>query len=242
MRYDPRDSIKIEKRMPLTLEGDAGKVLAVNPEMDSYVHVNPTGSPLTGTIIMWPSIVPPVGYLLCNGALVAVAEYPELFAILGYTFGGSGDYFALPSAGDKYPAGPSEVNPVGTYLDAEVGTHTHIEADEEGTHLHEATTEGGGLHSHSITVAAVGNHTHPSGASGVAGDSAKHADGSHYCADNGSNTGSGGAHTHSATAGTAPDHTHTVNITGGGTHKHTILAHEGVNIPATFVISFCIKT
>lgn len=35
-------------------------------------------------------------YLYCNGASVAVASYPQLFARIGYTFGGSGAFFNIP--------------------------------------------------------------------------------------------------------------------------------------------------
>jgi len=35
-------------------------------------------------------------YLYCNGASVAVASYPQLFARIGYSFGGSGAFFNIP--------------------------------------------------------------------------------------------------------------------------------------------------
>jgi hypothetical protein len=39
---------------------------------------------------------PPAGWLVCNGADVSTATYPALFALLGYTYGGSGGSFTLP--------------------------------------------------------------------------------------------------------------------------------------------------
>jgi len=41
----------------------------------------------------------PVGWLACDGATVSKALYPELFTVLGYTHGGSGDDFVLPTIG-----------------------------------------------------------------------------------------------------------------------------------------------
>lgn len=49
----------------------------------------------------------PVGFLLCNGASVGIETYPALFDVIGYTYGGSGDYFNLPNLTDKFIEGAS---------------------------------------------------------------------------------------------------------------------------------------
>lgn len=36
------------------------------------------------------------GFLLCDGSSLATTSYPDLFAIIGYTYGGSGGNFSLP--------------------------------------------------------------------------------------------------------------------------------------------------
>ena len=36
------------------------------------------------------------GHLVCDGSLLAISEFPELFSVIGYKYGGSGDYFNLP--------------------------------------------------------------------------------------------------------------------------------------------------
>ena len=38
-------------------------------------------------------------WLLCDGQLVAVAAWPDLFALIGYTYGGVGAVFATPNYG-----------------------------------------------------------------------------------------------------------------------------------------------
>lgn len=38
----------------------------------------------------------PSGWLLCYGQSIAKTAYPDLFAIIGYTYGGSGDNFLIP--------------------------------------------------------------------------------------------------------------------------------------------------
>ena len=40
--------------------------------------------------------VVPDGWLECNGQSVSTTTYPELFAKIGYTYGGSGGSFNLP--------------------------------------------------------------------------------------------------------------------------------------------------
>ena len=47
----------------------------------------------------------PEGYLKADGSLVKKADYPELFDIIGYTYGGSGDEFKLPDSSDSSSSG-----------------------------------------------------------------------------------------------------------------------------------------
>ena len=52
----------------------------------------------TGRICQWHSgITAPDGWLLCNGASVSVDTYNGLFKVIGYTYGGSGANFTLPT-------------------------------------------------------------------------------------------------------------------------------------------------
>lgn len=39
----------------------------------------------------------PIGWLLCNGQSVSTSLYSELFAVIGYTYGGSGANFSVPN-------------------------------------------------------------------------------------------------------------------------------------------------
>lgn len=50
------------------------------------------------------SAIPP-GKLLCDGASYPRAEYPYLWAVIGYTFGGAGDFFNVPNLTDRFPIG-----------------------------------------------------------------------------------------------------------------------------------------
>jgi hypothetical protein len=49
-----------------------------------------------GTIIAFAGATQPAGYLVANGASVSTATYADLFAKIGYTYGGSGTTFKIP--------------------------------------------------------------------------------------------------------------------------------------------------
>jgi microcystin-dependent protein len=50
-----------------------------------------------GDITLWSVVIPaPSGWELCEGQSLDTAVYPDLFAVIGYTYGGSGSTFNLP--------------------------------------------------------------------------------------------------------------------------------------------------
>lgn len=59
-----------------------------------------TAFPMTGSILMWPgpSNVPS-GYLICDGNSYNTTTYSNLFAVIGYRYGGSGIAFNTPNLG-----------------------------------------------------------------------------------------------------------------------------------------------
>ena len=58
-----------------------------------------------GTKIDYAGNEVPEGYLKADGSLVKKADYPELFDIIGYTYGGSDDEFKLPDSSDSSSGG-----------------------------------------------------------------------------------------------------------------------------------------
>lgn len=57
----------------------------------SYVAICPTG-----TLFDFAGSTAPYGWLMCDGRQLATADYPNLFAVIGYTYGGSGANFNIP--------------------------------------------------------------------------------------------------------------------------------------------------
>lgn len=61
---------------------------------DDGTHINPP----VGSIVLWPAIPPPEGWLVCDGRSVYQTDYPALFKVLGIRFGtAASGAFTLPN-------------------------------------------------------------------------------------------------------------------------------------------------
>jgi hypothetical protein len=54
-----------------------------------------SGAPV-GAILYYPSSTIPVGWMMCDGAAISTTTFSLLFSKIGYTYGGSGNFFRLP--------------------------------------------------------------------------------------------------------------------------------------------------
>jgi len=69
-------------------------------------------------LVSWPFA--PIGWALCNGQLLAVAEYETLFGLIGTTYGGNGvQTFALPDLRSRVPMHFNSTYPLGAMLGEE---------------------------------------------------------------------------------------------------------------------------
>lgn len=129
-----------------------------------------------GMITPYAGATAPAGWALCNGASKSTTDpaYAALFAVIGYSYGGSGANFTLPNLQNRVPIGKGSATATDTLgetggsKDAIVVQHNHTSP----THNH--TTPD---HQHSL------DHNHP-----LAADAAK---------------STGTDHTHSAAPGGA---------------------------------------
>ncbi|MFZ5517057.1 MAG: phage tail protein [Candidatus Zhuqueibacterota bacterium] len=116
-----------------------------------------------GSITIFAGSTPPEGWLICDGSLVSLATYPDLYSVIGTTYGGYSIYFNLPNLKGKVPVGRDAWDASFDVLNKQGGAKTHtLTTDEIPAHSHvvdpPATyTNRTGAHSHTISVNMYGN-------------------------------------------------------------------------------------
>ena len=213
------------------------------------------GSPSGLGPLPWSGGAAPSGWLLCDGTSYPTATYPELFAAIGYTYGGGGASFNVPDMRGRFPLGLHDgtagtVNRVGPTEYPAVNSPGVAGGDDVVTlgstqvpnHTHTATGSSNtvGNHTHTGTAASAGSHTHTIeyGTNDVNGGGGTYPT---YMTRTGSfeTTSSNGAHTHSLSINGAGSHSHTitvtVNATTGGGQPHR-------NVPPYLAFNYIIKT
>jgi microcystin-dependent protein len=172
-----------------------------------------------------PDSTIPAWLMPVDGQTLSKTTYPELFAAIGYTWGGSGDSFMLPPGKNRFfrhrdnTAG-SAAGPVGTLQTDDVHPHTHGVAGttniENTSHTHGFSGTTGSMnqnnpHYHTETGFSASYPGYGQG-QGVGGG------------------GSFGFATNSNTGATNIDHNHNFSGTTGGenqNHAHTFSVTSG---------------
>jgi microcystin-dependent protein len=97
---------------------------------------------MAGHIVLYPSGTIPDGWLLCDGAGYDPDDYPALFEVIGYSFGGSGSTFYVPELIDKFVAGAGGDYDVGY----EAGANSvQLAENQMPQHHHTTHTHGTGV-------------------------------------------------------------------------------------------------
>jgi phage-related tail fiber protein len=85
----------------------------------------------SGAVFWFAASTAPTGYLKANGASLSTTTYAALFAVIGYTFGGSGGNFNLPDLRAEFIRGWDDGRGVdsgrvfGSAQAAAFASHTH---------------------------------------------------------------------------------------------------------------------
>jgi microcystin-dependent protein len=94
-----------------------------------------------GEIRMFGGNFAPLGWALCDGSLLPIAQYSALFNLIGTTYGGDGQTtFALPDLRGRVPIHTNPSSPQGAQVGSETVTLTQAQMP---THSHAAAALGG---------------------------------------------------------------------------------------------------
>lgn len=197
-----------------------------------------------GTLQPYLGLVPPKGYLLCQGQLVSKTLYSKLYEICGSLFGEETDTeFRLPDLRGKtivgFDEGDTLLNVIGEILGSKTHTHTsaeHSHTIEGHTHTSAAHTHtvAGHTHTsaahthttgnHTLTVAEIPAHSHAMYGGAATGGTQEGTDSfasgfsSFRKIEQGTyDTGGSGAHNHGNTGSTTPGNTGSTSLTTDST-------------------------
>ena len=113
-----------------------------------------------GCVMMWAGQNIPDGWFLCDGASKNKDDFPDLFAAIGISYGGSGLSFNLPNFDDKFPKGNPTTNGFGntggdsshdfTIVKGNLPKHQHGLGHGHTVGSNTAISSPGGSHRHPI--------------------------------------------------------------------------------------------
>jgi microcystin-dependent protein len=109
----------------------------------------------TGIVVPWGSAAIPSGFLLCDGQSVSTSTFAALFAVIAYTYGGSGANFNVPDLRDRTIVGVSSGN--SKALAQAIGANTVTPTGNVG----------GNAESTTLATNQIPSHAHGGGGGGV---------------------------------------------------------------------------
>ncbi len=215
---------KADKITPASADSVAGLNAAGNLT-DSGILISDVNTALQETVVVAAVLTyagsgAPTGYLVADGRTELTAGFPDLFGVIGYTYGGSGANFDMPDLRGRVAAGPDNMG--GTLAGRILDTQALNAGGAMGSERVTLTTAMIPAHSHAGTTNSAGNHSH----TGWVGTSSTGASGDNKNVQNQfGSTSTAGAHTH-------PFTTNTDGGTGGD--------HQ--NVQPTLFLNWIIKT
>ncbi len=104
-----------------------------------------------GTVVPYAGSTAPDGWLTCDGALHDTTTHNDLFHVIGYNYGGSGDSFRVPDMQGRIPVGRHSTDSDFDNLNDSGGEKTHtLTVSEIPEHNHGGSTSTNGNHYHDM--------------------------------------------------------------------------------------------
>jgi microcystin-dependent protein len=203
-----------------------------------------------GAMFDWPGAAPPALFAWADGSALSTTAYPELFAVLGYTYGGSGTSFNLPDCRGRMTVAAGQGAGLTNRPAASVGGAETVGLDNAhtGNHTHGGVVTSGnnsGPHAHgwsATSTLATAAHTHPAGGLNTLNPNVQHthnidvaqvaAGGTTYFLTGGTSGGAvthveNQAHQHVVAGNTGADSGHQHNVSGtsaveSAEHQHSV--------------------
>jgi microcystin-dependent protein len=180
------------------------------------------------------------GWVLCDGSLLSIVTYADLFAVIGFTYGGSEgeNQFAVPDARGRTLAAAGSGSGLTTRSIGEsVGNESHVLTTEElPAHSHTATANSAGSHSHTYNDAyyaeAFGTAINGNSVYGTSGDNDTDNQFRFRTADGGWSYSASDINT-----STVADHTHTIQLTTTGESSAVSLFQPTLFIGNVFIFT-----
>ncbi|WP_374470062.1 tail fiber protein [Phenylobacterium sp.] len=119
------DSLTLTRgQMPAAVQGGGQAVSNLQPslEVNWLIRVEDDEDRVAGEMMQFAGGFTPGGWMAPEGQTLSVSTYHELFARIGYTYGGEGDGFKLPDLTGRTIVGADADTPVGTVVGAETFT------------------------------------------------------------------------------------------------------------------------
>lgn len=108
------------------------------PAIDGSQLLNIFSVPV-GTILDYVGDISPEGYLICDGTSYNTEDYPNLFSLIGYKFGGAENVFNIPDLRRRTTIGAGGIasSTIGNSIGDTGGTEQHaLTTDEMPSHNH----------------------------------------------------------------------------------------------------------
>lgn len=94
-------------------DGNANEILTTDGAGQlSFTALGASNSFAAGMLMPYAGATAPTGWLLCYGQSELTADYPDLYSVIGYTYGGSGGSFNIPDLRGRVIAGQDNMGGV----------------------------------------------------------------------------------------------------------------------------------